>query len=279
LNNGTGTFIDATAALLPVVSDDTHAVVLGDCDGDGDLDLIVGNHGKRVGQQNRLYLNNGAGRFSDVTATRMPTFSEATGALATGDIDGDGDLDLVVGDGYPAQQNRLYLNSGAGLFSDVTATRMPALLDTTAALALGDVDGDGDLDIVVGNRSGQQNRLYLNLLRQLDAPYVLHVGRTYQLDVYARYGPAHPSDAAMLFLSLATANIPLPPLGIVGIDPNLMVGLPSFTVPRPAGVGSLSIKVPNTPSIAGLAIHSQALLIQNPLPARLTNVNSDIILR
>ena len=48
---------------------DTRATALGDVDGDGDVDLVVGN---TFAQQDRLYLNNGAGKFTDATASRMP---------------------------------------------------------------------------------------------------------------------------------------------------------------------------------------------------------------
>ncbi len=273
LNNGTGTFTDATAARMPVGSYKTTSLALGDVDGDGDLDLVVGND---IVQQSRLYLNNGTGTFTDATASRMPVGSYSTSSLAVGDVDADGDLDLVLGNTY--QESRLYLNNGSGMFTDATASRMPVGIYITSSLALGDVDGDGDLDLVGGSWR-DQNRLYLNLLRQLDAPYVLHVGRTYQLDVYSRYGPATTTEIAFPFLSTGTANIPFPPLGTIGIDLSLSIALPPFVVPQPAGIGSLTIPVPNQRSLAGLAFYSQVLLQQHPVQVRLTNVVGDITLR
>ena len=147
---------------LPASNDNGLSTVLGDIDGDGDLDLVVGTKGYLIGAQNRLYLNNGNGGFVDVTASHLPSTLDRSSALALGDVDGDGDLDLVVGNGdYGAgSQNRLYLNNGNGVFTDVTASHMPIAIDSTDSVALGDVDGDGDQDLVVGNWG--QNRLYLN---------------------------------------------------------------------------------------------------------------------
>jgi hypothetical protein len=83
----------------------------------------------------------------------------------------------------------------------------------------------------------------------------------------------------MPYISPASWSISLPPLGTLGIDPTVMVALTSFNVPQPAGVGSIKVQVPNTPSLAGLDVYTQALLLQNPLPARLTNTIKDTVLR
>ncbi|HLQ38765.1 MAG TPA: FG-GAP-like repeat-containing protein, partial [Planctomycetota bacterium] len=278
INNGTGTFTDATASRMPAGSYSTTSLALGDVDGDGDLDLVVGNQGN-PGGQSLLYLNNGTGTFTDATASRMPVGSYITNSLVLGDMDGDGDLDLVVGNSsYYSGQSLLYLNNGTGTFTDATASRIPAGYYNTNSLALGDVDGDGDLDLVLGN-DARPSLLYQNLLRQLDAPYVLHSGRNYQLDIYSRYGPATTTEIAIPFFATGTANIPLPPFGTIGIDPARMIMLPPFLVPQPAGIGSLTIPVPNLPALAGITFYTQVLLDQQPVQARLTNVVGDITLR
>ena len=71
-----------------------------------------------------------------------------TTSVTLGDVDGDGDLDLVVGN-Y-AETNKLYKNDGSGGFN-ATGTGLGSNMDNTFSITLGDVDGDGDLDLVVGN--------------------------------------------------------------------------------------------------------------------------------
>ncbi|MCI0588383.1 MAG: FG-GAP-like repeat-containing protein, partial [Planctomycetes bacterium] len=93
------------------------------------------------------------------THSMLPADADNSRTVALGDLNGDGTLDAFVGN-Y-GEQNRLCLNDGTGVFTDVTVTSLPALSDSTEAVALGDVDGDGDLDAFVGNLSGL-NRLHLN---------------------------------------------------------------------------------------------------------------------
>ena len=168
LNDGIGIFTDATAGrVAPDKDTETRAVTLGDVDGDGHADLILGNRIQAqdpIHQQNRLYLNDGSGSFTVVNAARLPRHYDWTLAVALGDVDGDGDTDLIFANGGVSrvgEQNRLYLNDGTGSFTDATANRLPLAIDETAAVTLGDVDGDGDLDLIFGN-DGTQNRLYLN---------------------------------------------------------------------------------------------------------------------
>lgn len=161
-NDGGGVFA-MVAGAIPADTDETYALAMGDVDLDGAVDLVLGN----FGSQDRLLLGDGSGGFADVTALHMPVDVAWTRDLALGDLDGDGDLDLCFAttENGAEMQNRVYLWSAAGGYSDVSATHLPALPNHSNSLGLVDIDGDDDLDLYFGNWayiSGQADRLYLN---------------------------------------------------------------------------------------------------------------------
>ena len=127
---------------------------LGDLDGDGDLDAFVGN----FASPNEIWLNDGAGAFSD--SGQHPGSNAFSVAL--GDLDGDGDLDAFCANigaalvfGAP---DTVYMNNGAGVFTD-SGQRLGNLPSTS--VALGDLDGDGDLDAFATNFSGP-SKVWIN---------------------------------------------------------------------------------------------------------------------
>ena len=154
VSDSSGAFADVTSAGFPGNSNLSWGVALGDVDGDGDLDAVFADT-----SQNELYLNNGSGLFADVTLTNLPQDDDDSRGVALGDVDGDGALDVVFVNRL--SRNRLYINDGSGVFEDATAVFLPTHDDWSLDVALGDVDGDRDLDMVVANFN-EQNKLYLN---------------------------------------------------------------------------------------------------------------------
>lgn len=158
-----GTFAPSNPGLFEpdAVSEDVGAVFF-DANGDGKPDLYVVSGGNEYGEnapalQDRLYLNDGTGRFHKAPSGALPTETNSGSRVAAADYDGDGDQDLFVGGrvvpwkyGMPPR-SMLLQNDGKGHFTDVTERLAPELAHVgmvTDALWR-DVDGDGRLDLVV----------------------------------------------------------------------------------------------------------------------------------
>jgi Tol biopolymer transport system component/formylglycine-generating enzyme required for sulfatase activity len=136
LNDGLGNFVsnnpNMTGSNLHI-----HDLSLGDFDGDGDLDAFaaIANGGPH-----EVWLNDGAGLFSQFQSLSAPLAH----GISLGDIDGDGDIDAVTAHGAPTGGHaRIWLNDGNGSFAD-SQLRLGSAF--SSAIALGDLDNDGDLD-------------------------------------------------------------------------------------------------------------------------------------
>lgn len=128
------------------------ALALLDYDGDGDLDLYCVQAGdcmagEAVSAANVLYRNDGM-RFTDVTAEAGVGDTGYGNGVATGDYDGDGDVDIYVGN---LAANVLYRNDGDGSFTDVTAEAGVGNEKWTVSSGFFDYDADGDLDLFMVN--------------------------------------------------------------------------------------------------------------------------------
>ena len=163
-NDGSNIFtrIDTLKADGNFIDEDDNRPIFADIDGDGDLDLYNGIYYNGI----IVYLNDGSNNFSDNgnlqsdgTNISYDTYGHATPAFA--DFDNDGDLDLYEGnlDGkINIHTNNSGIFSSAGnLQSDGTDIDV----GWYSAPAFGDIDNDGDLDLVVGNEDGNVY-LYLN---------------------------------------------------------------------------------------------------------------------
>ncbi len=147
--------VEDTPQPLPIPA--ARQVLAADLDGDGDDDIIVSTVDAPGSVALRLFLNE-KGRLREVAGGLPGSPVKPVMALAIGDMNGDGALDLVaVGDG----QDRLLLNDGAAHFFDATPAMMPVDNSPGTSVALVDLDRDRDLDIVIGNATGAA-RLYIN---------------------------------------------------------------------------------------------------------------------
>lgn len=150
-NDGHGAFTDVTfAAGLGERQLPTQTAAFADFDLDGDLDLYVGSESSdRVPCASQLYRNDGDGTFTEVAAAAGVTNRAYCKGVAWGDVDGDRWPDLYVSN--LGGDNRLYHNRGDGTFADVAATAGVIGPKDSFPCWFWDFDGDGALDLFVGN--------------------------------------------------------------------------------------------------------------------------------
>jgi len=124
----TGAWHDVTETALGLTADWTNKVELADIDTDGDVDLLFANAGdyESAGTRvaNRVFLNDGAARFTDATTKVFGKAVGITRVTKVADVDSNSVPDIVVGTTYRTQ-SRLYVGTGAGRWRDVTGTNLP----------------------------------------------------------------------------------------------------------------------------------------------------------
>jgi hypothetical protein len=175
-NSGDGTFVDVAAAAGVTNERCAKGSAWGDYDGDGRLDLFVSN----MGQECRLYHNEGNGKFRDVAPQLGVTGADMSFSCWFWDYDNDGRLDIYVND-YRAKvaevlwsamgqqltgssHPRLYRNLGSAGFSEVSKEVGLDRAMAPMGSNFGDVDNDGYLDIYLGTGDMSYEGLDVNLM-------------------------------------------------------------------------------------------------------------------
>jgi hypothetical protein len=185
LNNGDGTFrndglFSGTATNWDGKSESSMGVDVADFDGDGDEDIFCCNMAQET---NTLYVNGGGGLFSDFSpdsGLSMASWDWTCYGTLFVDVDLDTWVDLLAvngamelredlsrqGDVYPLREpNQLFRNRGGGRFEEVAPHHGSVFeqVDASRGAARGDIDNDGDTDVVIFNSNGP-SRVWLNAL-------------------------------------------------------------------------------------------------------------------
>jgi len=146
-------------------------MLIADFNGDGHADIFIADHGQDTdpfpGYQNTLVLSSPGGKLIDATGN-LPQQNDFTHSAAFGDIDGDGDLDLYIGnlyggDGSPPQ---VWVNDGSGVFS-IEGGHIPGKftdisINKYTSSNFADVNNDGFVDLILGGDSISQSVVLLN---------------------------------------------------------------------------------------------------------------------
>jgi hypothetical protein len=213
----------------------------GDFDNDGDEDLFIT---ELTGQGSTLYVNVGSGLFEDQSARqgiRVPSLPYTGFGAAWLDFDNDGWLDLMAANGYvtqnleslgpnnpfPLQQrNQVFRNRRTGGFEEVTrlAGKVFELEEVSRGAAFGDVDNDGDTDVLMANAAGAPRLLVNQVGSRRHWLGLRLVGRDTRRDMVGARVAVTPANGSTLWRraradgSYASAN-----------DPRVLVGLGEST--------------------------------------------------
>lgn len=172
INRKDNTFIEAATTFG--INDESQSIqsVFFDYDNDGDLDLYLANHPKTFvkpiqemirnvknpnrSESDRLYRNEGNGKFSDVSKEAgILNYAYSLGVIA-GDLNNDGWTDLYVTSDFQPK-DLYYLNNGNGTFSEVLKENFPHCSYFSMGVDLVDINSDGHLDVFTGEMLSENN--------------------------------------------------------------------------------------------------------------------------
>lgn len=162
INDGEGYFTDETTKRIPTDNDVTQDILLVDINNDGAIDLAMGNEGN-----SKLYVNDGKGFFKDESINRLPHgINIETRKISKSDINGDGFDDLFfcnMASAYGRDiRDRLYLNDGKGVFSDVTGIQIPFVNKHSFEAIFTDLNNDDKPDLIVGYIQNFKPDVFIN---------------------------------------------------------------------------------------------------------------------
>jgi hypothetical protein len=167
-------WVDETSDYLPVTGEWTNRVEVADINGDGLLDLLFANGGdySEPGdmESSRIFINQGPGSmFREVTQEIFGQDKFYARVIKVRDLNQDQIPDIMIGTTFQTR-SELYMGKGEGAFMKVTSSQLPDAVASIGDLEFGDVDLDGDLDVVLVDwgpgsnmeNSGGLTRLWLN---------------------------------------------------------------------------------------------------------------------
>jgi hypothetical protein len=266
-NTGGGQFVVATGVAPAQTS--VSRVQSFDADSDGDFDLLVSTSSSMT-----ILLDQGAS-FAPAQPAGLATLLASARDPNLFDLEGDGDLDLAVN---VSGAQRVLRNDGAFQFVHEPHN----LVDVQVANRFGgaDLDGDSDADFVL-LAINREPAVVVGRRLQLYAPWLARVGGPYELQLHYVAGAVGAVTGAtfMLNTNRLLPPVPLPPFGLLSVDPVgavLGVGILPMA-PADAAVGlSCSLVLPGSPSLLGATLYSQALVLGGSF-ASVTNLVADVV--
>ena len=159
MTGGQAGFLNPT---LTHVGDNSRRLAAADIDADGDLDLVVGRALVAGDSGINVLTNDGSGNFAVGTSFQsVPGVSRSSAAVVLADVDNDGDFDLISGAGdfsgsLSIGKIAIRLNDGAGSFGAPAVYDLVLRTFTPHSINVGDLNGDGRLDVIASTPSGRQ---------------------------------------------------------------------------------------------------------------------------